>query len=95
MDKPEGVPVAQLAALSGLQDSDKLGRMMRLLATRHIFREVRPGVYANNRLSVKLTSSNPMSDLVGLVYVSSTLLIDFAFVHFQTEPKSASWRLRV
>ncbi|KAK7047266.1 hypothetical protein VNI00_006497 [Paramarasmius palmivorus] len=67
VDKPEGVHVAQLAALSGFQDSDKLGRMMRLLATRHIFREVRPGVYANNRLSVKLTSSNPMSDLVGLV----------------------------
>ncbi|KAK7026519.1 hypothetical protein VNI00_015599 [Paramarasmius palmivorus] len=67
VDKPDGMHVNELAKVSSFKDEDKLGRVMRLLATRHVFREVKPNVYANNRLSVKLMSKNPMSDLVGLI----------------------------
>ncbi|KAK7453456.1 hypothetical protein VKT23_011729 [Stygiomarasmius scandens] len=45
----------------------KLGRIMRLLATRGCFREVSDSAFANNRLSLTLLSSNP---------VSSTILLD-------------------
>jgi hypothetical protein len=37
--RPEGVHVDQLAAESSFKDADKLGRVMRLLAARHVFRE--------------------------------------------------------
>ncbi|KAI3616393.1 S-adenosyl-L-methionine-dependent methyltransferase [Moniliophthora roreri] len=66
-EKPDGMHVNQLAEASGLKDSDKLGRVLRLLAAKHIFREVKPNIYANNRLSVKLISKNAVSDLVGLM----------------------------
>ena len=37
-DGPDGVPVSVLAEKSGL-DQDKLSRVLRFLATNHIFRE--------------------------------------------------------
>jgi hypothetical protein len=64
-DKPEGLHIADIAKASGL-DQDKLGRILRMLATRHCFREVRSDVFANNRLSVKLLSRDPVSGLIGL-----------------------------
>ncbi|KAE9404118.1 S-adenosyl-L-methionine-dependent methyltransferase [Gymnopus androsaceus JB14] len=54
------------AARSGL-DAGKLTRILRLLATRHCFKEVKPGVFANNRLSMKLLSSDPVSSIVCLL----------------------------
>ncbi|KAH6915508.1 O-methyltransferase-domain-containing protein [Coprinopsis sp. MPI-PUGE-AT-0042] len=60
LDKPNGMHIADLAA-SVKVDADKLGRILRLLATRHMFREVTPDVFANNRLSMQLVSSNPIS----------------------------------
>lgn len=38
IDKPEGLPVKELAAQSGL-DTGKLGRVLRMLATKHCFKE--------------------------------------------------------
>jgi len=38
LDKPEGVPATELATKSGL-DAGKLTRILRLLATKHCFRE--------------------------------------------------------
>ncbi|KAG5723429.1 Sterigmatocystin 8-O-methyltransferase, partial [Termitomyces sp. T112] len=42
-------------------DHEKLGQIMRLLATKHIFREVATDRFANNRLSIQLVSSNPLA----------------------------------
>ncbi|RDB28143.1 3-O-methyltransferase 2 [Hypsizygus marmoreus] len=64
LDRPEGVHVDELAKQAKL-DSGKLGRILRLLATKHCFTEVKPNVFANNRLSMKLVSTDPVSSLVG------------------------------
>ena len=85
LNKPEGVHVEVLAEQSGL-DAGKLGRILRLLATKHCFKEgishpslpggshstltilpplqVKPNVFANNRLSMKLLSVDPVGTLV-------------------------------
>ncbi|KAF7375742.1 3-O-methyltransferase 2 [Mycena sanguinolenta] len=63
-DKPEGLHVDELSRSTGI-DSHKLGRVLRLLATKHCFTEVKPDVFANNRLSVKLLSTDPVSSVVG------------------------------
>ncbi|KAF8577159.1 S-adenosyl-L-methionine-dependent methyltransferase [Ramaria rubella] len=64
LNKPEGIHVDELAKKSSL-DAGKLGRILRLLATKHCFSEVRPNVFANNRLSIKLLSTDPVSGLIG------------------------------
>ncbi|ESK82758.1 S adenosyl L methionine dependent methyltransferase [Moniliophthora roreri MCA 2997] len=87
VDKPEGMDVKQLAEASGFRDSDKLGRVMRLLAAKHVFREVKPDVYANNRLSVKLISKNAMFDLVGHLTDEARLAAAHAYETFSTKPK--------
>ncbi|KAF6754137.1 S-adenosyl-L-methionine-dependent methyltransferase [Ephemerocybe angulata] len=61
-ERPEGMHVKDLGARVGI-DPEKLGRILRLLATRHVFREVTDDVFANNRLSVQLLSTNPISSL--------------------------------
>ncbi|KAF5365366.1 hypothetical protein D9757_012126 [Collybiopsis confluens] len=65
LDKPEGLAASELADLSGL-DKAKLTRILRFLATKHCFKEVAPGVFANNRLSVRLLSSDT-SSIIGLI----------------------------
>ncbi|KAJ7634565.1 S-adenosyl-L-methionine-dependent methyltransferase [Roridomyces roridus] len=62
LDKPEGLPVDQLSAKTGI-DAKKLARVLRYLATKHVFTEVKPNVFANNRLSMRLLSTDPLSDL--------------------------------
>jgi len=57
------MPIAEVAERANL-DKGKLERIMRLLASRHIFREVDTDVFANNRLSVQLLSTNPISSLI-------------------------------
>ncbi|KAF8135213.1 O-methyltransferase [Mycena galopus ATCC 62051] len=47
---PQGTHVKEIAALSQT-DPDMIARILRLLATHHLFREVSPGAYANNRIS--------------------------------------------
>lgn len=81
LDKPEGVHIEELSKKSGL-DAGKLGRILRMLAIKHCFKEgwhtclffyeytnyerlVKPNSFANNRLSVQLVSTNPVSGLVG------------------------------
>ncbi|KAH6915484.1 O-methyltransferase-domain-containing protein [Coprinopsis sp. MPI-PUGE-AT-0042] len=60
LDHPSGLHIKDLALKAGV-DANKLGRMLRVLATRHIFKEVSPDVFANNRLSMQLLSTNPIS----------------------------------
>ncbi|KAI4522310.1 S-adenosyl-L-methionine-dependent methyltransferase [Schizophyllum commune Loenen D] len=47
---PEGVHANDIAAVNGLE-AGKLGRLLRRLAAVHIFTEVKPNVFAHNRLS--------------------------------------------
>ncbi|KAI0342293.1 S-adenosyl-L-methionine-dependent methyltransferase [Trametopsis cervina] len=54
----EGIPVSEIARTAGIEQG-KLERIMRYLATTHVFREVKQGVFANNRLSVQLLEENP------------------------------------
>ncbi|KAH6888349.1 S-adenosyl-L-methionine-dependent methyltransferase [Coprinopsis sp. MPI-PUGE-AT-0042] len=60
--KPGGLGISEIASAVNV-DENKLGRILRLLATKHVFREVTPNVFANNRLSVQLLSSNPLWNL--------------------------------
>ncbi|KAJ6501494.1 S-adenosyl-L-methionine-dependent methyltransferase [Mycena vitilis] len=62
-EKPDGVHVDDLAGRTGI-DAGKLSRVLRYLATKHCFAEIKPNVFANNRLSMKLLSTDPVSDLV-------------------------------
>ncbi|KIK62301.1 hypothetical protein GYMLUDRAFT_242974 [Collybiopsis luxurians FD-317 M1] len=66
LDKPQGLTASDLAMRSGL-DEAKLTGVMRLLATRHCFKEVQPGVFANNRLSIQLLSTDPIASFVAYV----------------------------
>ncbi|KAF8885244.1 hypothetical protein CPB84DRAFT_1816858 [Gymnopilus junonius] len=71
LGKPDGMPLIELAKQTGI-DSGKLGRILRMLAMKHCFKEVKPDVFANNRLSMQLVSTNPVSVLVGHMTASST-----------------------
>lgn len=64
LGKPEGVHADELARLTGIE-AGKLARTLRVLATSHCFTEVYPNAFANNRLSMKLLSEDPVCSLVG------------------------------
>ncbi|KAK1232072.1 hypothetical protein PQX77_004790 [Marasmius sp. AFHP31] len=53
---PKGLHTDQLAGYTGL-DALHLSRILRFLATRHIFKETSPNVFTNNRLSSVLQTS--------------------------------------
>ncbi|KAG5352358.1 hypothetical protein C0989_002679 [Termitomyces sp. Mn162] len=59
-DQPSGYHIKEIGEKAGI-NHEKLGRIMRLLATKHIFRE---DCFANNRLSLQLLSSNPLTNMV-------------------------------
>ncbi|EEB90197.1 hypothetical protein MPER_11628, partial [Moniliophthora perniciosa FA553] len=58
-----GLHVNAIAAKTRL-DPKKVSQVLRLLATRGCFKEVSENVFANNRLSLMLLSSNPVSAAV-------------------------------
>ncbi|KAF7782904.1 hypothetical protein Agabi119p4_2280 [Agaricus bisporus var. burnettii] len=55
-----GVHTLELERRTGV-DAGKLGRVLRLLAAKHVFQEVSADTFANNRLSSHLLTSNPLS----------------------------------
>ncbi|KAJ7142268.1 O-methyltransferase [Mycena epipterygia] len=59
---PQGAHVKEIAAPSQTNPAF-IGRVLRLLATHHIFRELSPGVFSNNRLSSTLDKGKPPSVL--------------------------------
>jgi len=61
---PSGLTLDELAKKSGV-DKEKLGRILRYLATNQVFCETSPNVFCNNRLSLKLRSPDPVASLVG------------------------------
>ncbi|KDR66887.1 hypothetical protein GALMADRAFT_147537 [Galerina marginata CBS 339.88] len=59
---PNGLHVDQIAAKCGL-DSSKLGRILRFLATHHVYRELKPYVFTNNRVSGTMDTGKPSKDI--------------------------------
>ncbi|KAG7090565.1 hypothetical protein E1B28_009673 [Marasmius oreades] len=55
---PQGLHVDTIAKKANL-DSQKLSRLLRLLATNHFYREVTPEVFANTRISSMLDTGKP------------------------------------
>jgi len=94
--KPDGVSVVELGKLTGI-NSDKLARVLRLLATKHAFREVGPNVFANNRLSHQLLSSKSSSDYYRLAaricFKPAPLMFETFSDHSPTAPKDCFRRL--
>ncbi|KAF4618347.1 hypothetical protein D9613_011690 [Agrocybe pediades] len=48
-------------------NENKIASIMRLLATRHCFKEVSKNVFANNRLSIRLASKSPISAWIDIL----------------------------
>ncbi|KAF9471449.1 S-adenosyl-L-methionine-dependent methyltransferase [Pholiota conissans] len=59
---PQGLHIDDISARNNT-DPSKLGRVLRLLATEHIFKEVSPDVFANNRISSASDTGKPVKDL--------------------------------
>lgn len=59
---PKGAHVDEIVA-GTVVSPQKLARILRLLASRHIFREVSPDVFANNRLSSLLDTGKSVAEL--------------------------------
>ncbi|KAJ7113840.1 O-methyltransferase [Mycena epipterygia] len=59
---PKGADATDIAAPARV-DPNVMARILRLLATHQIFREVSPGVFANNRVSSTLDKGKPSSVL--------------------------------
>ncbi|KAI0081312.1 O-methyltransferase [Panus rudis PR-1116 ss-1] len=57
-----GLHVDEIAAKSGLHPG-KIGRILRFLATRHVFREVKPNIFTNNRISETLDTGKSVKIL--------------------------------
>ncbi|KAJ6474192.1 O-methyltransferase [Mycena sanguinolenta] len=60
---PQGMSVKEIAAKNDV-DSKLLARILRLLATHHIFREVSTDVFANNRISSTLDKGKSVESLI-------------------------------
>ncbi|KAK7449180.1 hypothetical protein VKT23_013328 [Stygiomarasmius scandens] len=59
---PEGLSSFEIGQKAGVEHQ-KLGRVLRFLAARHIFKEVRPDVFANNRNSAALDTGKPFESI--------------------------------
>ncbi|KAH7918466.1 S-adenosyl-L-methionine-dependent methyltransferase [Leucogyrophana mollusca] len=59
---PQGLHVKEIAKKNNV-DAAKLTRLMRYLATHHIFKELSPDTYTNNRLSSVCDTGKPVNDL--------------------------------
>ncbi|KII89673.1 hypothetical protein PLICRDRAFT_560195 [Plicaturopsis crispa FD-325 SS-3] len=59
---PQGLHVKDIAAKNNT-DPGKLARVLRLLATEHIFKELSPDVFANNRISSAADTGKSLSEI--------------------------------
>ncbi|KAL0057206.1 hypothetical protein AAF712_016159 [Marasmius tenuissimus] len=59
---PKGAHVREISAINGL-DPKILARFLRYLATLHIYRELSPGVFANNRVSAVMDTGKDVKEL--------------------------------
>ncbi|KAF8656493.1 hypothetical protein AX16_002512 [Volvariella volvacea WC 439] len=65
-EHPDGLHITELSKTVGIEGG-KLGGVLRLLATRNCFHEVTTDVFANNRLSIRLKSSDSLRDFVSML----------------------------
>ncbi|KAF5384278.1 hypothetical protein D9615_003359 [Tricholomella constricta] len=59
----QGLHVNDISAQNGI-DPSYLARVLRFLATRHVFREVSPDVFANNRVSSLLKKAKSLEEVI-------------------------------
>ncbi|KAG6897005.1 hypothetical protein C0992_004716 [Termitomyces sp. T32_za158] len=59
----KGMHTSEIAKKTGI-DGQKLGRLLRLLANRHIYREVGPDVFAHNRISGVLSTGKSIEAIL-------------------------------
>ncbi|KAF9025652.1 S-adenosyl-L-methionine-dependent methyltransferase [Hymenopellis radicata] len=59
---PQGLHLNDIAAISGT-DASTLGRFLRYLATRHVFKELSPNVFTNNRVSSLLFKMKSVKEI--------------------------------
>ncbi|KAL4259735.1 O-methyltransferase COMT-type [Pleurotus pulmonarius] len=59
---PKGLSVQGISAING-QDPQKIGRFLRILATNHVYRELEPNVFTNNRISSMMDTLKPTKEL--------------------------------
>ncbi|KAJ4490570.1 S-adenosyl-L-methionine-dependent methyltransferase [Lentinula aciculospora] len=101
---PQGLHVNKLSSATNV-DSSYLARVLRYLATRHIFKEVSPDVFAHNRLSSLLNKAKSMEEieenpigrfdnapLAAFIRIASDELLNAstAFTSFIKNPQQAS-----
>ncbi|THG95611.1 hypothetical protein EW026_g6076 [Hermanssonia centrifuga] len=88
---PLGVHVHDIAAPTKV-DPTKLARVLRLLATNHIFLEVAPDVFSHNRLSSLLDTGKSVTSILadGDAKYDNTLGIAALFDHFGDEAVKSS-----
>ncbi|KAM6501378.1 S-adenosyl-L-methionine-dependent methyltransferase [Amanita muscaria] len=60
---PEGMHVKDIEAKNGI-DASKMARCLRLLSIQHVYREVKPDVFANTRLSTLLDTLKPSKKII-------------------------------
>ncbi|OCH94555.1 S-adenosyl-L-methionine-dependent methyltransferase [Obba rivulosa] len=60
---PQGAHVNDIAARNGM-DPSKLARLLRICATYHLFREVSPDVFTNNRISSAVDTGKSVDDIL-------------------------------
>ncbi|KAF9067896.1 S-adenosyl-L-methionine-dependent methyltransferase [Rhodocollybia butyracea] len=58
----QGLDTRDIAAKAGIDES-KTARILRYLASRHVFREVTPNVFANNRISSVLVKAHSLEEI--------------------------------
>ncbi|KIY67021.1 S-adenosyl-L-methionine-dependent methyltransferase [Cylindrobasidium torrendii FP15055 ss-10] len=59
---PKGLHIDELSARVGL-DIQSIERVMRFLASRHIFKEVLPNTFVNNRISTLMQKNKPLAEI--------------------------------
>jgi hypothetical protein len=76
----DGAKLGALNRVETLQhttcDMHTTARIMRLLATHYIYREVGPDTFANNRLSMALDTGKPVSELFSQFVIAFAFTVD-------------------
>ncbi|KAG5715542.1 Sterigmatocystin 8-O-methyltransferase, partial [Termitomyces sp. T112] len=92
-ERPLGMHIKEIGEKAGV-DHEKLGQIMRLLATKHIFREVATDLFANNRLSIQLVSSNPLAGYLSFyneINKAAMMIVDVLSNSNQKKIEQSAW----
>ncbi|KAG6916948.1 hypothetical protein DXG01_004497 [Tephrocybe rancida] len=70
---PDGLHVKDIASKNG-QDPRKLSRFLRYLASNHVYREIKPDVFTNTRISSMMDTLKPSQDIIAQCALSSLIV---------------------